>query len=297
MCGIRRCSRGRRELGLREAGKVAAGSAPVLARLSSSCAICSDHRVKTSPLAQRCCVRGANRCEEADSNSGLEAFARKPMKSRCAARCSPHCWSSPPSPRPPPPRSLPPSRPPRAPSRTPRCALSRRSRPPLQSLEALGHDVRCAVDVPRRRRDAVNEVKSNLHFAQTIAGFTRAVGPVLTQASHDLHAVETADPALKSGRTAWRRLRRTYAGFAELPKANVCSQVRAYVRNGYRHTPETRRTMRAFHAMMAWDTADMDRACRTPSGAWSRWASPPPRPRPSPASSAETAAPGRTSAG
>lgn len=128
-----------------------------------------------------------------------------------------------------------------------------------QSLEALGHDASCRVDVPRRRRDAVNEVKGNLHFAQTIAAFTREVGPVLTQASHDLHAVATADPALKSGRTAWRRLRRTYAGFAELPKGNVCSQIRAYVRNGYRHTPETRRAMRTFHAMMAWDTADMDR--------------------------------------
>jgi len=128
-----------------------------------------------------------------------------------------------------------------------------------EALEALGHDVRCAVDVPRRRRDAVNEVKSSLHFAQTIAGFTREVGPVLTRASNELHGVETADPILKSGRTAWRRLRRTYAGFARLPEANVCSQLRAYVRNDYRHTPETRRAMRAFHAMMAWDTADMDR--------------------------------------
>jgi hypothetical protein len=128
-----------------------------------------------------------------------------------------------------------------------------------QALEALGHDVRCSVDVPRRRRDAVNEVKGSFHFAQTIAGFTRAVAPALTQASNDLHAVQTTDPILQSGRTAWRRLRRTYAGFAELPAAGVCSQLRAYVRNGYRHTPATRRTMRAFHAMMAWDTADMDR--------------------------------------
>ena len=39
----------------------------------------------------------------------------------------------------------------------------------------------------------------------------------------------------------------------------MCAQVRAYVRNRYRHTPETRRAMRAFHAMMAWDTRDVDR--------------------------------------
>ena len=72
-------------------------------------------------------------------------------------------------------------------------------------------------------------------------------------------ASNTTDTALKSGRTGWRRLRRTYADFAALPAANVCAQVRAYVRNGYRHTPATRRAMRAFHAMMAWDTRDVDR--------------------------------------
>jgi hypothetical protein len=85
------------------------------------------------------------------------------------------------------------------------------------------------------------------------------VAPVLTRASHEIHGVATTDAALKSGRTGWRRLRRAYAGFAALPAAGVCAQVRAYVRNGYRHTPSTRRTMRAFHAMMAWDTRDVDR--------------------------------------
>ena len=34
---------------------------------------------------------------------------------------------------------------------------------------------------------------------------------------------------------------------------------RTNVRNGYRHTSATRRAMRAFHAMMAWDTRDVDR--------------------------------------
>jgi hypothetical protein len=128
-----------------------------------------------------------------------------------------------------------------------------------QRLEGLGQQVSCPVRVAKRRRDEVTELKTSLHMAQTIAGFTRAVGPVLTRASNELHGVETTDAALRGGRTGWRRLRRTYAGFAELPKGNVCSQVRAYVRNGYRHTPATRRGMKAFHAMMAWDTADMDR--------------------------------------
>jgi hypothetical protein len=128
-----------------------------------------------------------------------------------------------------------------------------------QQLEALGEPPSCIVSVPRKRRARVTELRNSLHIAHTIAGFTRTVGPVLTRASHELHGVNTSDAALKSGRTGWRRLRRTYAGFAALPAAGVCAQVRAYVRNGYRHTPSTRRTMRAFHAMMAWDTRDVDR--------------------------------------
>jgi hypothetical protein len=105
----------------------------------------------------------------------------------------------------------------------------------------------------------VTELRNSLHVAHTIAGFTRTAGPVLARASNDLHGVNTGDAALRSGRTGWRRLRRTYAEFATLPVGNVCAQVRAYVRNGHRHTPETRRAMRAFHAMMAWDTRDVDR--------------------------------------
>jgi hypothetical protein len=84
----------------------------------------------------------------------------------------------------------------------------------------------------------------------------------LERASHELHAVQTTDAVLRSGRTGWRRMRRmrrTYAGIAELPRASVCAQLRAYVRTGYRHTGETRRAMRAFRAMTAWDTRDVDR--------------------------------------
>lgn len=128
-----------------------------------------------------------------------------------------------------------------------------------QQLEELGSTVECDVRVPRRRRAAVTELSNSLHAAHVIAGFTRTVGPVLQRASNELHGVQTDDAALRSGRTGWRRLRRTYASFATLPAANVCAQVRAYVRNGFRHTPETRRAMRAFHAMMAWDTRDVDR--------------------------------------
>ena len=128
-----------------------------------------------------------------------------------------------------------------------------------QQLEALGSSVDCDVRVPRRRRAAVSELSNSLHAAHVIAGFTRSVGPILTRASNELHGVATDDAALRSGRTGWRRLRRTYESFAKLPASDECSQVRAYVRNGFRHTRQTRRAMRAFHAMMAWDTRDVDR--------------------------------------
>lgn len=128
-----------------------------------------------------------------------------------------------------------------------------------QQLEGLGRTVDCEVRVPRRHRARVSELSNSLHVAYTISGFTRTVGPVLARASNELHGVQTADPILRSGRTGWRRLRRTYAGFAALPTADVCAQVRAFVRNDFRHTPSTRRAMRAFHAMMAWDTRDVDR--------------------------------------
>jgi hypothetical protein len=128
-----------------------------------------------------------------------------------------------------------------------------------QQLEALGEQVDCNVRVPSKRRARVTELRNSLHVAHTIAGFTRTVGPVLTRASNEMHGVNTTDATLRSGRTGWRRLRRAYAGFAALPAADVCAQVRAYVLNGFRHTSETRRAIRAFHAMMAWDTRDVDR--------------------------------------
>jgi hypothetical protein len=128
-----------------------------------------------------------------------------------------------------------------------------------QQLEELGRTVECDVRVPRKRRARVTELSNSLHAAHVIAGFTRTVGPVLHRASNELHSIHTTDAALRGGRTGWRRLRRTYASFAALPAADVCAQVRAYVRNDFRHTRETRRAMRAFHAMMAWDTRDVDR--------------------------------------
>jgi hypothetical protein len=128
-----------------------------------------------------------------------------------------------------------------------------------EQLAAMQHRPACKARVPKRHRTQVAELKSMFHVAHTIAGFTRAVVPTLLRASNELHAVETSDPALRSGRTAWRRLRRAYEGFAALPAGKPCAEVRAFVDNGFRHTATTRRTERAFHAMMAWDTGDIDR--------------------------------------
>jgi hypothetical protein len=128
-----------------------------------------------------------------------------------------------------------------------------------EQLKRLDDQPACKVRAPRRKRAEVAELKTMFHVAHTIAGFTRAAGPALLTASTKLHSVETSDPALLAGRTAYRRLRRTYAGFATLPAGNACAEARAYARNGFRHTRATRRTERAFHAMMAWDTGDIDR--------------------------------------
>ena len=110
----------------------------------------------------------------------------------------------------------------------------------------------------------MTELRNSLHIAHTIAGFTRTVGPVLTRASHELHGVvarrtRRSRAAAPAGAACAART----PGFAALPAADVCAQVRGYVRNSYRHTPETRRAMRAFHAMMAWDTRDVDRRMAT----------------------------------
>ena len=126
-------------------------------------------------------------------------------------------------------------------------------------LARLNRTPACRVRAPRRHRAELAELKTMFHVAQTISGFTRQAGPALLRASQALHGVQTDDAALKSGRTAWRRLRRTYNAFAALPVAKSGALVRAYARNGFRHTRATRRATRAFHAMMAWDTSDVDR--------------------------------------
>ena len=86
----------------------------------------------------------------------------------------------------------------------------------------------------------------------------RMAGPLL-QLSTDLHAVSTADPALRSGRAALRRVRRGFAALAALPRIDVCAEVRRYEASGLEPTAAMRRIRRASRAADVQDGADNQR--------------------------------------
>jgi hypothetical protein len=75
--------------------------------------------------------------------------------------------------------------------------------------------------------------------------FARSFAPILTRLSLELHAVQTGDPALRSGRTSVRRSRRALAAIAALPPIDVCAEVRRWARGGFEPTPALRRIRRA----------------------------------------------------
>jgi hypothetical protein len=89
---------------------------------------------------------------------------------------------------------------------------------------------------PRRRDDDA----ATLLFVAWFGQLGRMVEPVMTRYSTDLHAVDTADPALRSGRTAMRRFRRFYAVMAEFPAYDSCTALRGWERNGFRPTATLR---------------------------------------------------------
>ena len=95
--------------------------------------------------------------------------------------------------------------------------------------------------LPEHRWDEVNL----LNGIEADIEQARAVYPVLRQLSLDLHGVPTADPDLRAGRTAMRRVRRGWAGVAALPEPDVCAEVGRYVDAGHRLTPAMRRIRRA----------------------------------------------------
>jgi len=106
---------------------------------------------------------------------------------------------------------------------------------------------------PERRVEAVFA----LFGTQVIGDYARTVDPSIVRALAQMHAIPTAEPALRGGRTAWRRIHRVYSGFAALPAADVCREARAFVRSGFRRTPAMRRAQRALH--VADHTGGIDR--------------------------------------
>ena len=106
--------------------------------------------------------------------------------------------------------------------------------------------------------------------AQILAGMpaegrvARLVEQPLLEFSLQLHGVQTADPALRSGRTAWRRLRQAFLKLAPFADLDLCAELRRYAASGFRPTPAMRRASRALHAYARAITRDfgsrLDRA-------------------------------------
>jgi hypothetical protein len=110
----------------------------------------------------------------------------------------------------------------------------------------------------RRGTAHQRDVAESMFEGHWIAGFARASQPVVTAAVADMQAVPTADPALRSGRTAWRRVARAYQRFSALPRVHYCSQLRDYVRGDFHLTRAMRAAVRLDRRANRWDTSDID---------------------------------------
>lgn len=119
---------------------------------------------------------------------------------------------------------------------------------------------RCKATARLHRSGTPHEiaVAETLFEAHWISAFARAAQPAVAAAAADMQAVPTADPALRSGRTAWRRVARAYARFGALPRVHYCSQLRDYVRGGFHLTRAMRAAVRMDRRANGWDTSDID---------------------------------------
>lgn len=87
----------------------------------------------------------------------------------------------------------------------------------------------------------------------------RLVDAPLRAFTKDLHAVETADPALRGGRAAWRHARRLYVATGAFADLDVCAELRRFVDRGFRRTPAMRRTWRLAQAFARFGEDEFDR--------------------------------------
>jgi hypothetical protein len=132
--------------------------------------------------------------------------------------------------------------------------------PQFDRLPTEPPDPRCAERarrrIPERHWDEVN-LLGDVEYLYGTA--TQLIAAPLMQYSLALHSVETADPALRSGRTAIRRIRRAYATIQALPPVDVCAEIRRWVDGGFKPTPAIRRERRALRALNAISTPRFSR--------------------------------------
>jgi hypothetical protein len=110
-----------------------------------------------------------------------------------------------------------------------------------------------------RATDRQQERAETLVDGQIIGVFGRAITPFFARAVADMQAVPTADPALRSGRTGWRRVHRLYTAVARLPHVRICIELRDYVRNDFTPTPAMRRAARVQRRFESLSLDDIQR--------------------------------------
>lgn len=81
--------------------------------------------------------------------------------------------------------------------------------------------------IPPRRQDALRAFAIRDEFRKSGA----ALGPALAAFRTEIANAQTRDPALISGRAAWRRLAKAYMALP--PRGDVCADLAAWRREGY----------------------------------------------------------------
>jgi hypothetical protein len=114
---------------------------------------------------------------------------------------------------------------------------------------------RLASRIPRRHLEDAYVLVLVHEFGR----IARLVDGPLRAFSHDLQAVETEDPALRSGRAAWRRAQSLYVAAAAFADLDVCAELRRFVDGGFRRTPTVRRTRQLAEAFARFGEDEFER--------------------------------------
>jgi hypothetical protein len=117
---------------------------------------------------------------------------------------------------------------------------------------------RCLKRLARRGPQPRSDDLAMLHFGEVFRRVGVLLEPALTQFSMALHAVQTSDPALRGGRTAWRRARRIYATLAAAPAIDVCAEAQRYADGGFEPTPAVRRARKLARLLVVDELRDFD---------------------------------------